>query len=156
MNIFTRLKKLYKSIAEMDYPGMPFQAFVATDGKGKILVNGREYREVTLALMDINSMFMMQVVGSDLFSPANGVTNGVISPTKRILSAKDDEFMIASADAAKAWLLAHKIIEEPDGPSVVYYEEETGFLLAKERLDEARVYYVEQKVLGINEVKESA
>lgn len=155
-NIFAKLKKIQKSIDEMDYPGMPFQAFVATDGEGKILVNGREYREAYLALMDINSMFMMQVVGSDLFSPANGVTCGVVSSTKRILDAEDDSFMIEDADAAKAWLLAHKIIEEPDGPSVVFYEEETGFLFVKERLDEAGVSYVEQRLLGINEIKDLA
>ena len=156
MKIFAKLKNIYRSISSMDYPGMPFQAFVATDGKGKILVNGREYREGYLALMDINSMFMMEVVGSDLFSPANGVTSGVISPTKRILGAKDDEFMVVNADAAKAWLLAHKIIEEPDGPSIVYFEEETGFLFVKERLDEAGVSYAEQRLLGINEIKELA
>lgn len=156
MNIFARLKGIQKFISSMEYPGMPFQVFVATDGDGKVLVNGREYCEGYLALMDINSMFIMQVVGSDLFSPANGVACGVISPTKRILGAEDAEFRIEDADAAKAWLLAHKIIEEPDGPSVVYYEEETGFLFVKERLDEAGVSYVEQRVLGINEIKELA
>lgn len=157
MNIFAELKKIWNFIDSMGFPGKPsFEAFVATDGEGRVLVNGREYEkgEAYLALVDINATFMMQIVGSDLHSSANGVVCGTISSTKKIVDAEDEKFFLADPRAAKAWLLAHKIVEEPDGPSFVYYEEDCGNLLVKEKITEENLVDAERMMLGINELED--
>lgn len=144
---FEKFKQIWGAIDEMAYPGAPFMAFIARDGE-KILVNGREYTEPGTALADINSIFIMQIVGSDLHRSADGVSCGAIAPVKTILAAGEGDFSIADASAAQAWLLAHKIIEDPNGPSMVYYDEDLNFVFADENISEEKAELLEHELIG--------
>lgn len=147
--IYAKMKKLAKDLMDMEYPGGPFQCVVATDGKGKCSVNGREYKEAALALADLNGMFTMQIVGSHHHCPAGGVDAGTLGSLGDILRADDEDFYIADWRAAKAWLAAHAIVERPqNGPAFLFYDEEDGFLIAKEGITEETLAAIRGAIFG--------